>query len=246
MNIVLDLRDIVVQFNKYSVGSITLKNKIYRIITHKRVPSFNALDHVSLSIKDNESIGIIGRNGAGKTTLLRVMAQIIIPTAGSVRISGKVIPLLELGIGFHPELSGLENCYLAGSLLGFTPKQVEARIDRIIEFSGIGDFIENPVKTYSSGMFARLAFALATEVEPEILLLDEIIGVGDEFFQRKCIIRIQNMMKKGITAIIVSHNVDFLVAQCDRLIWLDQGKVMMDDVPGIVADKYREAQYQIS
>jgi len=245
MNHVLDLRDIVVQFNKYSVGSITLKNKIYRTITRKKTLTFKALDHVSLRVGENESIGIIGRNGAGKTTLLRVMAQIIIPTDGSVTISKRVIPLLELGIGFHPELSGLENCYLAGSLLGFTPKQIQARIGKIIEFSGIGDFIDNPVKTYSSGMFARLAFALATEVEPEILLLDEIIGVGDEFFQRKCVIRMQNMIKKGMTTIIVSHNLDFLVTQCHRLIWLDQGKIMMDDIPDKVADRYRHEQGQI-
>lgn len=245
MNHVLDLRDIVVQFNKYSVGSITLKNKIYRTITRKKTPTFKALDHVSLRVEENESIGIIGRNGAGKTTLLRVMAQIIIPTNGSVTISRRVIPLLELGIGFHSELSGLENCYLAGSLLGFTPKQIKTRIGKIIEFSGVGDFIDNPVKNYSSGMFARLAFALATEVEPEILLLDEILGVGDEFFQRKCVIRMQNMMKKGMTTIIVSHNLDFLVTQCHRLIWLDQGKIMMDDIPEKVADRYRYEQGQL-
>jgi len=239
------LKDIVVKFNKYSVGSITLKNKIYRMITRKKIPTFKALDHVSMRVEANESIGIIGRNGAGKTTLLRVIAQIIIPTNGSVAIYKRVIPLLELGIGFHPELSGLENCYLAGALLGFTPNQIKARIGKIIDFSGISAFIDSPVKTYSSGMFARLAFALASEVEPEILLLDEIIGVGDEFFQRKCVVRIQNMMKKGVTTIIVSHNLDFLITQCSRLIWLDQGKIMMDDIPEKVADRYLYEQGQI-
>ncbi|MBU0987086.1 MAG: ABC transporter ATP-binding protein [Proteobacteria bacterium] len=241
----VNLKDVVVAFHKHSAGSITLKNKIYRTLTRKKIPSFKALDHVSLSVQANESIGIIGRNGAGKTTLLRVIAQIIIPTGGSVTINQRVIPLLELGIGFHPELSGLENCYLAGSLLGFTPGQIKARIDSIVEFSGIDAFIDSPVKTYSSGMFARLAFALATEVEPEILLLDEIIGVGDEFFQRKCVVRIQNMIKQGMTIIIVSHNLDFLVTQCNRLIWLDQGKIVMDDIPEKVADRYLHEQGQI-
>ena len=173
MSDVIDLKSVVVRFNKYSVGSISLKNKIYRMIIREKIPTVNALDRVSLRVEENESIGIIGRNGAGKTTLLRVIAQIIIPTSGSVTITKRVIPLLELGIGFHPELSGLENCYLAGVLLDFTPKQIKERIDQIVEFSGIGGFIDSPVKTYSSGMFARLAFALATEVEPEILLLDE-------------------------------------------------------------------------
>jgi ABC-type polysaccharide/polyol phosphate transport system ATPase subunit len=239
MSDAIDLRDVVVQFNKYSVGNISLKNKIYRMIIREKIPTFNALDHVSLSVGENESIGIIGRNGAGKTTLLRVIAQIIVPTNGSVTITKRVIPLLELGIGFHPELSGLENCYLAGALLDFTPKQIKERIDQIVEFSGIGCFIDSPVKTYSSGMFARLAFALATEVEPEVLLLDEILGVGDEFFQRQCVIRVQNMMKRGVTTIIVSHNLDFLVTQCNRLIWLDQGKIIMDGKPEEVADRYR-------
>ena len=244
MNTVIDLRDIIIQFNKFSVGSISLKNKIYRTITRKKARIFTALDHVSLRVGDNESIGVIGRNGAGKTTLLRVISQIIIPSEGSVAISRRVIPLLELGIGFHPELSGRENCYLAGALLGFTPGQIKAKIGKIIEFSGIGDFIDNPVKTYSSGMFARLAFSLAAEAEPEILLLDEIIGVGDEFFQRKCVVRIQNMMKRGITTIIVSHNLDFLVTHCNRLVWLDKGKIIMDDIPRKVVDSYREAQSQ--
>ena len=130
-------------------------------------------------------------------------------------------------------------------MLGFTPGQIKAKIGQIVEFSGIDAFIDSPVKTYSSGMFARLAFALATEVEPEILLLDEIIGVGDEFFQRKCVVRIQNMIKQGMTIIIVSHNLDFLVTQCNRLIWLDQGKIVMDDIPEKVADRYLHEQGQI-
>lgn len=244
MKDLIDIRDVVVQFKKRSVDSITLKNKIYRTITGKHIPVFKALDQVSLVVKENESIGLIGRNGAGKSTLLRVMAEIIHPTCGSVSVSGKVIPLLELGIGFHPELSGLENCYLAGSLLGLEPKMIKERMGKIIEFSGIGEFIDSPVKTYSSGMFARLAFALATEANPEILLLDEIIGVGDEFFQRKCIIRIQNMIKKGITTVIVTHNLDFLVSQCDRLIWLDEGKIIMDGDPEEIADRYRYQEGQ--
>lgn len=241
----VDLRDIVVTFKKHAVGDFTLKNKIYRALTRQEVPACNCLAHVSLAVRDNESVGIIGRNGAGKSTLLRVIAQIITPTSGTVTVRRRVIPLLELGIGFHPELSGRENCSLAGALLGFTPRQIEERIDSIIAFSGIGSFIDSPVKTYSSGMFARLAFALATEVEPEVLLIDEIIGVGDEFFQRKCIMRLQHMMKKGMTTIIVSHNLDFLVTQCDRLIWIDQGKIIRDGASEKVAEEYLCAQGEV-
>lgn len=245
MDIIIDLKDIVIEFNNYFIGSLTLKNKLYRLLTNKKITAFKAINHLDLGVREGERIGIIGRNGAGKTTLLRVIAGIIVPTKGDVRISKHVIPLLELGIGFHPELSGRENCYLGGALLGFRPKQIRDRIDGIIDFSGIGSFIEAPIKSYSSGMIARLAFALAMEVEPEILLIDEIIGVGDPFFQRKCIVRLQNMMKRGVTTIMVSHNTDFLVAQCNRLIWLEKGKIVMDGLPEQVAESYLNTRGEI-
>ncbi|MBF0100150.1 MAG: ABC transporter ATP-binding protein [Desulfobacterales bacterium] len=242
MAVAIKLNNITVEFKKPTLGNHTLKNNIYYFITGKKISTFKAIDQLSLIINEKETIGIIGSNGAGKTTLLRIIAQIIVPKSGSVKIFKRVIPLLELGIGFHPELSGRENCYLAGALLDFTPKEIDLRLNRIIDFSGIHSFIDAPVKTYSSGMFARLAFSLATEVDPEIFLVDEIISVGDESFQRKCILRIQKMIKKGITTIFVSHNLDFLVTQCSRLIWIEHGKIMMDGAAVEVAHRYRYQQ----
>lgn len=240
MSTVIDLKKIDVCFTNYSVGNLTLKNKVYRMMRRQQLSAFKALDSLDLKIRENETLGLIGVNGAGKSTLLRVISQIIVPTNGSVSIKRRVVPLLEIGIGFQPDLSGRENCYLAGALLGFTPEIMHKSIDGIIDFSGIKQFIDKPIKTYSSGMYARLAFALATAVDPEILLLDEIFGVGDEFFQRKCVVRIQNLIQKGVTAILVSHNLDFLVAQCSRLVWLEHGKVKMDGQPEKVADRYRK------
>ena len=151
------------------------------------------------------------------------------------------MPLLELGIGFHPDLSGRENCYLAGSLLGYSASELDRRIPSIIRFAELEEFIDEPVKNYSSGMYARLAFALSTDVEPEVLLVDEVFGVGDEFFMRKCIVRMRRLMKAGTTTVFVSHNLDFLVAQCNRLIWLDRGKIIRDGNPAEVAAAYRQA-----
>ena len=197
------------------------------------------MDGVSLCIGEGQSGGIIGRNGAGKSTLLRVLGQIIIPNRGRLVAHRRVVPLLSLGVGFHPEMTGRENCYLVGTLLGFSPTQTTARLPRIEEFAEIGEFLDTPVKNYSSGMYARLAFSLVTEVEPEVLLLDEILGVGDEFFQRKSQERLQQSMRRGATTVIVSHNLDHLVSKCERLIWLDEGKLVADGPAAEVARAYR-------
>lgn len=237
----LELRDVTVLFNKYVTGDFTLKNKFYRMLTGARAEDFTALDRVDLRMNSGERVGIIGRNGSGKSTLLRVIAGILVPTRGNVAVYQQSTPLLELGIGFHPELSGRENCYLAGSLLGMAPRDLDKKIAEIIAFSGLEDFIDQTVKTYSSGMFVRLAFSLAIATEPEMLLVDEVLGVGDEFFQRKCLFRLRGMMDRGMTTIIVSHNIDFLVTQCDRLIWLERGKIVGDGMPKAVAGRYRKA-----
>jgi teichoic acid transport system ATP-binding protein len=239
MESIIDIKDVSVEFRNYHIGNLTLKNKIYRLLIGQKIPSFKALDGINIKINSNESIGIIGRNGAGKSTLLRVIAGIIVPSKGTAKIKKRTTSILELGTGFHPELSGRENCQLAGSLMGLRLKEIDKKIEGIIEYSGIGAFIDNPVKTYSSGMFARLAFALAISVEPEILIIDEILSVGDEFFQRKCIKTIHDLMKKGVTTIMVSHNLDFLQTQCKRLIWIDHGKVIMDGNPKEIAQRYR-------
>ena len=235
----LDLHDVCVWFRDTSLRHRSLKQALAHLLKRHRPPVVAALDGVSLCIGEGQSVGIIGRNGAGKSTLLRVLGQIIIPNRGRVVAHRRVVPLLSLGVGFHPEMTGRENCYLVGTLLGFTPAQTTARLPAIGEFAELGEFLDTPVKNYSSGMYARLAFSLVTEVEPEILLLDEILSVGDEFFQRKSQERLQQLIRKGVTSVIVSHNLDYLVAQCSRLIWLDQGKLVADGPAAEVAHAYR-------
>jgi len=189
-----------------------------------------------------ERLGIVGRNGAGKSTLLRVMAGIIVPQRGTVMVApGRTLaPLIELGIGFHPELTGRENCYLGGSLLGITSREMGVCIDEIVAFSELAEFIDEPIKSYSSGMYARLAFALATCRRPDILLLDEVLAVGDQFFVKKSLARMQRLMSEGTTVVIVSHNLDLLVTQCSRLVWLERGQVRADGPSAEVAAAYRQ------
>jgi ABC-type polysaccharide/polyol phosphate transport system ATPase subunit len=162
-------------------------------------------------------------------------------TLVSLCLDRHIAPLLELGLGFHPDLSGRENCFLAGALMGYSAADIHRKMEGIIRFAELEEFIDEPVKNYSSGMFGRLAFALATDIEPEVLLVDEVFGVGDEFFMRKCIVRMQRLMQAGITTVFVSHNIDFLVAQCNRMIWLDKGHIVMDGKPREVAAAYRSA-----
>jgi ABC-type polysaccharide/polyol phosphate transport system ATPase subunit len=238
------IANVRVAFARNSLAERNLKSTLAGLFTHKAAPRLHALDDVSLEIREGEHVGLIGRNGAGKSTLLRVLSGVIQPQGGSVSVARDrhIVPLLELGIGFHPDLSGRENCFLAGSLMGYTVSELSRRIPSIIDFAELEEFIDEPVKNYSSGMYARLAFALATDVEPEVLLVDEVFGVGDEFFMRKCDIRMQRLMKAGITTVFVSHNIDFLVAQCDRMIWLDRGKIVGDGTPADVASAYRQAE----
>ncbi|HET6273998.1 MAG TPA: ABC transporter ATP-binding protein [Bacteroidota bacterium] len=241
MGTVFRLLNIGVSFEKHAVTQRSFKSFLSGFLDGNGRPQFHALADVSLTIQEGEHVGIIGRNGAGKSTLLRVLSRIITPQRGSLYVNGsmRIVPLLELGIGFQPDLTGRENCYLAGVLMGYSQEEVRTKIDDIKEFAGLGEFFDEPVKTYSSGMFARLAFALATDVEPDILLVDEVFGVGDEFFMRKSIVRMQRLMQAGSTTVFVSHNLDFLVAQCSRLIWLDNGRVILDGTPDTVATAYR-------
>jgi len=243
MSAVLEVRDATVRFDPQLMLARTIKQRLVQGWRRRRAEPFVALDACSLAVGDGEVVGLIGRNGAGKSTLLRVLAGIIVPQAGSVvRDPGRrLVPLLELGIGFHPELTGRENCLLSGALFGLPEEDVAARIGAIVEFAELAQFIDQPVKTYSSGMYARLAFSLATELTPSILLLDEILGVGDQFFVRKSMARMQSLIRSGITVIMVSHNLDFLVTQCDRLIWLEAGRITLDGAPAQVAAAYRDS-----
>lgn len=187
-----------------------------------------ALTDINFSVAKGETVGIIGSNGSGKSTLLKIIAGITVPTTGEIRLGGRVTPLLDIGIGFHPELTGRENVFLNGAILGFRKKDVEKEFDNIISFSGVGKFIDTPIKFYSSGMRVRLAFSIATAklLEPEILLVDEVLSVGDEDFKKKSFQRMQELAKRdNVTILFVSHNLDSIQKLCRRCIWLQRGKV---------------------
>lgn len=244
MNTVFKLTNVGVRFAQRKFKPQSLKYAIAHFLIDQEKEQFQALSNVNFSIQQGEHVGIIGRNGAGKSTLLRVLTKVITPQEGGVYTNGykHVVPLLELGIGFQPDLSGRENCHLAGILMGYSKAEMDEKMESIIAFSELGEFFDQPVRTYSSGMYARLAFALATDVKPEVLLVDEVFGVGDEFFMRKCIVRMQRLMRAGTTTVFVSHNLDFLATQCDRLIWLEKGRVAMDGKPDEVAAAYRHSE----
>jgi lipopolysaccharide transport system ATP-binding protein len=200
--------------------------------------SFRALDNISLDVKKGEVFGLIGKNGAGKSTLLKLVARVLRPTTGRVWVKGRVAPLLEVGAGFHPELTGRENIYLNGAMLGFSRHEMDARFDRIVDFAELGDFIDAPLRTYSSGMWARLGFAVATDAQPEVLIVDEVLSVGDEAFQRKSFERIQSFREQGATILLVSHNMDAIESMCQRALWLDHGKVAALDSAQSVVSQY--------
>lgn len=203
-----------------------------------RGQQFWALRDVSFRVEQGESIGFVGHNGAGKSTTLKLMTRILEPSSGAVRLNGRVAALLELGSGFHPDLSGRENVFLNGSLMGFSRRDMQARLDEIVAFSGIGEFIDMEVKHYSSGMYTRLAFAVATAVDPEILITDEVLAVGDEAFQRKCMDRIFTFRRQGRTIVFVSHGLETVRTLCDKAVWLDKGQVRGFGPSGEVIDAY--------
>ncbi len=207
----------------------TIKELIQALfVQQKTLEKVHALKKVSFKIEKGESVGIIGRNGAGKSTLLKLIANVSQPTVGTVKITGRVAPLIELGAGFHPELTGRENIILNGVILGMKEKEIEAKVDDIIDFAEIPDFIDVPIKYYSSGMYLRLAFAVAIFTEPEIILMDEILSVGDARFQRKCMKRMREFKKQGVTMILVSHSAEQVRQFCDRVLYLNQGELLYD------------------
>ena len=204
----------------------TFKEYIIRWFQRRvKYQHFLALNDVSLTINKGEIVGIIGHNGAGKSTLLKLVSRVLTPSSGQVWVQGKVAPLLELGAGFHPELTGRENIYLNGSILGLTRKEIDEKVPGIIGFSELHEFIDAPIRTYSSGMRARLGFAVATDTNPDILILDEIMAVGDEAFQRKSEARIKAFFEKGITIILVSHNMETIKKLGTKVVWLDHGTI---------------------
>lgn len=201
------------------------------VVTHllgkQQYEEFSALRDVSFEVKRGEIVGIIGRNGAGKSTLLKVISGIFKPTSGKVVTAGRVAPMLELGSGFDMELSGHDNIFLNGAILGFSEEFLKSKYDEIVAFSELGEFIDMPLKTYSSGMLARLAFSVATMIEPEILIVDEILSVGDAAFQEKSRVRMMELMSGGTTVLFVSHSMNQIREMCERAIWLEHGKIQM-------------------
>lgn len=200
---------------------------------------FVALDDVSFNVERGDVVGVVGRNGAGKSTLLKIVSGIQKPTEGKVTLGGRVVPMLELGAGFDMELTGKENVYLNGAVLGYSKEFLDRKYNEILEFSELGDFINMPVRNYSSGMVARLAFSIASMVEPEILIVDEVLSVGDENFQKKSKNRMVELMSGGTTVLFVSHNIDQIEEICNKAVWLDHGHVVMTGPSKEVCEKYR-------
>jgi ABC-2 type transport system ATP-binding protein len=205
---------------------------------------FWALRDVDLNIEPGKTFGLIGHNGSGKSTLLKCLAGILVPDSGSIRTHGKVSALLELGAGFHPELSGRENVYLNGSILGLSKKQIDSQFDDIVGFAGLETFIDTPVKNYSSGMYVRLGFSVAINVEPDILMVDEVLAVGDEAFQRKCMEKFEEFRRQGRTVVLVSHALGSMRSMCDEVAWLDHGKLLGVGKPSDVVDEYEGASHE--
>jgi ABC-type polysaccharide/polyol phosphate transport system ATPase subunit len=201
-----------------------------------------ALRDVSFEVRPGESVGLIGHNGSGKSTLLKIAAGVLKPTNGTVGVDGRVSPLIELGAGFDGELTGRDNVFLNGVLMGHTRREMAQKYDRIVEFSELGEFIDMPVKNYSSGMYARLGFAIAADVDPEILIIDEVLAVGDEHFQQKCRERIHVIRKSGCTIFYVSHGMDSVAELCDRVLVLHHGQLVFDGPPAPAIERYRELQ----
>lgn len=206
----------------------------------KNYQEYHALSDVSFEVKRGETVGLIGTNGAGKSTLLKTITGVLTPSSGQIVVNGKISALLELGAGFNMEYTGLENIYFNGTLLGYTKEQMEERVPKIIEFAGIGDYIHQPVKTYSSGMFARLAFAMAINVEPDILIVDEALSVGDIYFQSKCFKKMDEIKKRGTTILLVTHDMSSVVKYCDKVVVLNHGKVVKEGNPKEMVDIYKK------
>ena len=235
MSVAIRVKGLTKKYKLYQKRSERLANVLGK---EKNIKEFYALKGVSFEINKGECVGIIGHNGAGKSTLLKLLTGVAFPTSGEIEINGRLASMLELGSGFNPELTGMENIYFNGSLNGLTKEEIDGKLKEILDFADIGNFIEQPVKNYSSGMFARLAFAVAINVDPDILIVDEILSVGDVGFQVKCMEKFNEFKKKGKTILYVSHGLGTVKKFCDRAIWLQKGEVVDDGNSVIVVERY--------
>lgn len=236
-NVRIEVEHVYKDFNIYFDKANSLKEKILFWNRNKKEKR-EVLKDINLEIKDGEAVALIGVNGSGKSTLLKLMTKIIYPDKGKIETYGKLTSLLELGAGFHPDFSGRENIYFNASIFGLTKKQIDERLQDIIDFSELGSYIDNPVRTYSSGMYMRLAFAVAINVDADILLVDEILAVGDQHFQDKCINKMKELKNEGKTMVFVTHSMNTVKEFCTRAVWLDKGIVRMDGEPDGVIEEY--------
>ena len=237
------IRDVGVCYRLYREKVTTLKEAVVQRFRHLRsAETFWALRHVDIGVQPGEAIALVGHNGSGKSTLLKTIAGVLQPSEGEVLVQGRISPMIELGAGFDPELTGRDNIYLNGALLGFSRRQMEGKFDRIVAFAELGDFIDMPIKNYSSGMYARLGFAIAQDVEPEILIVDEVLAVGDERFQEKCKARIKDFRTAGVTFVFVSHAPEAAKELCPRAAVLHHGRLEFDGPVEQAWERYRELE----
>ncbi len=236
-DIAIEVNDVDKSFKVYYDKANTLKEKIL-FWNRNRHEVREVLSDITLTIRKGETVALVGINGSGKSTLLKLMTQIIYPNKGTIKTYGKLVSLLELGAGFHPDFSGRENIYFNASIFGLSKKEIDARLDDIISFSELGEYIDNPVRTYSSGMYMRLAFSIAINVDAEILLIDEILAVGDQHFQERCYEKMMELKKEGKTMVFVTHSMSAVKKFCDRAVWLSNGRIRMDGNTEDVVNEY--------
>ncbi len=238
-DVVIDVKDVTKIYRLYDQPIDRLKEAIS--VTHKNYHrDFYALNHINFQVGKGESVGIIGTNGSGKSTILKIITGVLTPTSGCVNINGIVCALLELGAGFNPDYTGIENVYMNGTMMGFTREQMDAKLQEILDFADIGDFVNQPVKSYSSGMFVRLAFAMYVAMDPEILIVDEALSVGDVFFQAKCYHRMDELRRNGTTILMVTHDLGSVMKYCDRVILINKGEKISEGQPGDMVDLYKK------
>ena len=238
--IAISVENVEKSFKIYKDKGFTLKERILFFKSRNAYVKNNILRGISFDIEKGDILGIVGRNGSGKSTLLKLITKIIYPDSGSIKINGKVSSLIELGAGFHPDMTGRENIYINASIYGLTKKEIDSKLDTIIKFSELEEFIDSPIRTYSSGMYMRLAFSVAINVEAEILLIDEILSVGDANFQAKCFRKMQELKNSGITIVIVSHDLHTMEKLCNKVIWIESGKIKRNGIPNEVLKEYIE------
>lgn len=240
---VIQVRNVSMHFNLMTERVDSIKEYLLKLIKGKLLYNdFIALHDVSFDIYKGDILGLIGLNGAGKSTLLKILAGVLKPTSGTVQVKGRIAPLIEVGAGFDPELTARENIFLNGAILGYSRQFLESKFDEILDFAELRDFVDVPVKNFSSGMYARLGFAIATMVEPDILIVDEVLSVGDFRFQEKCEKRIREMIGHGVTIILVSHDSKLIKEMCSRVIWLEHGVIRKMGSTESICDEYEKSE----